>query len=181
MIAVTGVVLCLALTSCHGPVSTHAVTIEADCAITVGGGPATTGPATLHLSVGSSSFATPGAAVTFPSLTLDGEPVAPLAGPVGVFVYGTGLATFPNQPHLPPWLAGLVPAESEFMGSGAVTSTDFGSNGTTITGAAGSTAAIDLAAVILSGEGPTDFGVCTPQAGQSARLASISIIDGGGH
>jgi hypothetical protein len=67
------------------------------------------------------------------------------------------------------------------MGSGAVTSTDFGSNGTTVTGAVGSTATIDLAAVILSGEGPGDFGVCTPQAGQSARLASISIIDGGGH
>ena len=123
MLGVTGAVLCVALTSCHGPLSTNTVTIQADCTITVGGSPSTS-PATLHLSVGSSSFATPGAAVMFPGRRSTGWPVAPLTGPVGIFVDATGLATFPNQPSLPPWLAGLVARGLGVHGFGCGASTD---------------------------------------------------------
>ena len=51
MIAVTVALVCLALTSCHGPVSTHAVTIQTDCTLSFGGGPPVTTTATLHVSV----------------------------------------------------------------------------------------------------------------------------------
>jgi hypothetical protein len=179
IIGVSAVVLCLALTSCHGPVSTHAVTIQTDCTLSFGGTTVTT-TATLHVSVDTSTFATPGDEVPFLHLTMDGEPAVPAEYPIGIFVKATGLTQFP-QPALPTFIQAILPTGSEFMGNGFDTSTDFGSQNATITGAIGSTATIDLAAVVLVGYGPTDLGICTPQAGQSARLASLAVLDGGGH
>ena len=115
----------------------------------------------------------------FLHLTMDGEPTVPAEYPVGVFVKATGLTVFP-QPSLPSQILDILPAGSEYMGSGYEPGTDFGSQSATVTGAIGSTATIDLAAVILVGYGPTDLGICTPQAGQSARIASLGVLDGGG-
>ena len=185
-LAVAGA-LCVALTGCHGPISTHTTTIVTDCTLSFGG-TSTNGTATLNVSVDSSSFATPGAKVTFSNLTMDGEPAVPAEYPIAVFVTATGLAPFLNPPALPPAVQALVPAGAEFMGGGSDASTAFVApdgthvQGSHITGGAGSTATLDLSVVVIVGQDPTkDLGVCTPQAGQSARLASISIVDGGGH
>jgi hypothetical protein len=175
VVAITGVALCLALTSCRGPVSTHSVTIDVDCTLSFGSGPPTVTTATLHLSVGNAAFASPGAEVTFPNLTMDGEPTVPAEYPIGIFVNATGLTPFP-QPALPPQIQAILPTGSEFMGNGYEPGTDFGSQSATITGAVGSTATIDLAAVLLVGYGPTDLGLCTPHAGQGTRLASVPIV-----
>ena len=172
--------LVLATAGCHGPMSTNAVTIQTDCTSWVTpGAPGTDVTADLQLSVASSSWATAGARVTFTDLTIAGVP-AP--NPEWItFASVTGIGPFPDQPSLPTVLAALQPPGSVVLGESP--DAHFNPGAAHLAGAIGTTATVDLASVVAFGSVADHQYVitCTPLAGQSTRLASIAVVDGGGH